>query len=59
MDKKKTTPRSPDIEVEPDAWERFKAGLHAMVKAGPQHRVAKPKTLPAGKGRVRKGKSNV
>jgi hypothetical protein len=32
------------IEVEPDAWERFRVAVKAVAKAGPQHREAsKPK----------------
>jgi hypothetical protein len=33
-----------EIEVEPDAWERFRRAIRVAVKAGPQHRKAKTKT---------------
>jgi hypothetical protein len=28
-----------EIEVVPDAWERFRSAVHTMTKAGPQHRT--------------------
>ncbi len=28
-----------DLDVRPDAWERFKRAVHVMAKAGPQHRI--------------------
>lgn len=38
------------IELEPDAWERFEKAVHAVAKAGPQHREApKPKRRPKKK----------
>ncbi|HXY98814.1 MAG TPA: hypothetical protein VEI03_02355 [Stellaceae bacterium] len=38
------------------AWERFERAVDYAIKTPPRHRVAK-KQRPAGKGRVRKGKS--
>jgi hypothetical protein len=32
-----------EIEVHPDAWDRFRGAVHTMTKAGPQHRES-PKT---------------
>jgi hypothetical protein len=34
-----------EIELVPDAWERFRSAVHTMAKAGPQHRktATKPK----------------
>lgn len=50
-----------DIELHPDAWERFTDFVKRLVKAGPQHRIApttKPKKRPASEGtRVHKGKT--
>ena len=52
----------PEIELEPDAWERFRSAVHVMTKAGPQHREPKngerkPTKRTAGKGRARVGKA--
>jgi hypothetical protein len=32
-----------DVELHPDAWERFERAAGAVAKAPPQHRVAKKK----------------
>jgi hypothetical protein len=32
-----------EIELHPDAWERFGRFVRDIAKAGPQHRKAKPK----------------
>jgi hypothetical protein len=53
----KKSQAQPDIELVPDAWPKFERFIREVVKAGPQHRVAKPKTRPASKGRVHKGKT--
>jgi hypothetical protein len=45
-----------DIELVPDAWPRFERFIREIAKAKPQHRPS-PKTRPASKGRVRKGKA--
>lgn len=37
------SPSSKDIELHPDAWERFERAAGAVVKTPPQHRVAKKK----------------
>jgi hypothetical protein len=47
------------IELVPDAWARFERFVKDIAKAGPQHRVAKPKTRSVSKGRVHKGKTRV
>jgi hypothetical protein len=36
-------PSQPDIELHPDAWERFTEFVKRIAKAGPQHRGSKPK----------------
>jgi hypothetical protein len=46
-----------DIEVHPDAWERFEKAFDTVMKAKPKPRSAKPKERPASKGRVHKGKT--
>jgi hypothetical protein len=57
----KPAPKIEDIELHPDAWERFGEFVKRLAKAGPQHRVTKPaleaKQRPASKGRVHKGKT--
>ncbi|WP_146688982.1 hypothetical protein [Bradyrhizobium canariense] len=36
-----------EIELHPDAWERFERAAGVVAKAPPQHRVAKEKSLKA------------
>jgi len=43
-----------EIDLEPDAWERFERFIKKAAKTPPQHR--KSKERPASKGRVHKGK---
>jgi hypothetical protein len=35
---KKHSQNSPEIELRPDGWERFKTAVAAAVKSGPKHR---------------------
>jgi hypothetical protein len=46
-----------DLEILPDAWERFERAVDTVIKSGPQHRQRPHKERPASKGRVHKGKS--
>ena len=39
--------QSPEIELRPDGWERFKTAVAAAAKSGPKHR--KPKESEAKK----------
>jgi hypothetical protein len=51
---------TPEIELRPDGWDRFKQAVHAAAKSGPKHRgetVPKAKERPASKGRVHKGET--
>jgi hypothetical protein len=41
MDRKKAPEAENQIELEPDAWERFERFIKGVAKAGPQHRPAK------------------
>jgi hypothetical protein len=34
-----------EIELEPDAWQRFERAVDVVSKSPPQHRVAKKKPL--------------
>lgn len=43
-------------DLRPDAWERFKAAVHDMARAGPQHRTKAVKA-EIGKARPKRGKS--
>jgi hypothetical protein len=43
-----------EIELHPDAWQRFERAAGVVAKSPPQHRVAKPKSKQASKpGRKR------
>jgi hypothetical protein len=42
-----------DIELHPDAWERFERAAGVVAKAPPQHREAKKK-IRAGKKKTKK-----
>jgi hypothetical protein len=35
--------RKVEIELEPDAWQRFERAVEVVAKSPPQHRVAKKK----------------
>jgi hypothetical protein len=39
---KKQQAKPKEIETLPDAWERFERAVDVVVKAKPNHRVAKP-----------------
>jgi hypothetical protein len=41
-------PKQPEIELEPDAWQRFERAIDVVVKSPPQHK-AKPKPKPRKK----------
>jgi hypothetical protein len=43
-----------DIELHPDAWDRFTDFVKQIAKAAPQHRTPKVKERPASKGSVHK-----
>ena len=48
-------PRSEEIELEPDAWERFERAVKVVAKSPPQHRM-KPKPAKKTKGRAKSAK---
>ena len=33
-------PSKNELELYPDAWDRFRQAVHVMAKAGPQHRIS-------------------
>jgi hypothetical protein len=53
---KRSGTRSTEIEIRPDAWERFERAVDHAIKTPATHRETK-KQRPTSKGRVRKGKS--
>jgi hypothetical protein len=55
----KSSAEKPDIELHPDAWERFERAAGVVAKSPPQHRVAKKKSRVIRKRRVKKKKSGV
>jgi hypothetical protein len=52
----KTPSSSKDIELHPDAWERFERAAGVVAKSPPQHRVAKKKVVKKRKSKKRPGK---
>jgi hypothetical protein len=40
-------PKPAEVELHPDAWQRFERAAEVVAKTPPQHRVAKPKTKKA------------
>jgi hypothetical protein len=50
--KPESSSEAKDIEVEPEAWERFERAVDVVIKSGPKHRPAKER--PVSKGRVHK-----
>ena len=58
--KPKSSCKAEDIEIDPDAWERFEHAVDVVIKSGPKHRQAPKdahKERSSSKGRVHKGKS--
>jgi hypothetical protein len=53
----KPKPKLEKVKLAEDAGPRFERFITKVAKAGPQHRVPKPKERPASKGRVHKGKT--
>ena len=47
---------APEIEVYPDAWDRFRGAVHDMTKAGPQHRET---SKPIGKRKTNRSKGKI
>lgn len=45
--KRKPKAKEPEIELEPDAWDRFERFIKSVAKAGPQHKAAPPAKKPA------------
>jgi hypothetical protein len=45
-----------EIDLRPDGWERFRAAVHDMAKAGPQHRMRAAKASE-GNAKPKQGKS--
>jgi hypothetical protein len=58
--KSKTLNKTNDLELVPDAWERFERAVDTVIKSGPMHRQQNHdarKERPASKGSVHKGKT--
>jgi len=58
--KSKSTRKAQDLEIDPDAWERFERAVDVALKSGPQHRQRphdERKERPPSKGRVHKGRT--
>jgi hypothetical protein len=45
-------PKKNEIELEPDAWQRFERAVKVVAKSPPQHRE-KPKRKPRNSRKVR------
>jgi len=48
-------PTSKEIELHPDAWNRFERAAAVVAKSPPQHREAKKKTIQKRRPAKRKG----
>jgi hypothetical protein len=44
---KRRRQESPEIELRPDGWERFRTAVAAAAKSGPKHRPSKHKAANA------------
>jgi hypothetical protein len=55
---KKLAQRDEDIELHPDAWERFTEFVKRIAKAGPQHRTKKGTAIDQRQGRRKEQRSN-
>ena len=52
----KQTLKPEDIELHPDAWQRFEEFVKRIVRAGPQHRLPKKAREPLSTHGGRKNK---
>jgi hypothetical protein len=43
-----------DIELHPDAWDRFERSIKAIAKGAPQHRPSKPSRAKTASPKARK-----
>jgi hypothetical protein len=50
--------KEPEIELHPDAWERFGEFVKRIARAGPQHRTKRPKESPGAGGVPRSEKES-
>jgi hypothetical protein len=58
--KSKFPDKANDLEILPDAWERFERAVDTVIKSGHRQRPkADPKACPASRRRVRKVESQV
>jgi len=46
MKDKSLSPKSDEIELRPDGWDRFKQAVHAAAKSGPKHRPSQTDSQP-------------
>jgi hypothetical protein len=53
---KSPTKDSKQIELEPDAWQRFERAVDVVVKSPPQHRTTKKQVKKAVKKAKKSGK---
>jgi len=53
----KSKDQDQEVELVPDAWERFRSAVHAAAKSGPKHRPAKPVEASKGKALGKKAKT--
>ncbi len=53
--KAKPTLKADEIELHPDAWDRFEKFVKQIAKAGPQHRPAKKPADGAAEGKPKRG----
>jgi hypothetical protein len=51
---KSSSDSTKDIELHPDAWQRFERAADVVAKAPPQHRVAKKKVAKKIKQKPKK-----
>jgi hypothetical protein len=50
------TKLSKEVEIEPDAWERFERAVKVVAKSPPQHRINKTKAGAIRKKKVKEKK---
>jgi hypothetical protein len=48
--------KASDIELHPDAWERFERAVDVVAKSPPQHRAAKKKAAKKNKPKKKPSK---
>jgi hypothetical protein len=52
------SPKSPQMEIQPDAWARFERAVHVVAKSPPQHRMKREFGKPDSRASKKKSQKS-